>query len=232
MMNLYVVIIVLTLTVVARIALAHSTFEKFMDKRGKQVNILLGALFAILLVPLGVLLSAHESRTMETETVVSLLKNGQQDIYQTRQDIVGVYELLNRDQHSKRPAVAIARPKRLPVPTVFTGMLKNESVLKSLDEEMLESARAFQNNAEDLLTWYVTIAVADSQAAMFVYQYGVELWKIEEIVGLFIGHLEENTSATEFSELKQAVLRQNLALMFDPEIASRRRKHPWRKLGP
>ena len=214
--------------------------NKFKTVNNRYRNILffvIPSVFAVLLMFLGLQLAPDSSADNNfadesSEADVNLIANALQDVYQTRQDVIGAYLYLNETDHEEYKWQAHLERNELPLPRIVLRLIQNDKFVSLMDTEMLASARAFERNVRKIEKWMSVDSLSNSNVAKHLNVYGIELWRFEEIISLFKEKLEQNLSDSAFSAMKQLLLHESYALMNDADIGAGRKLHPWRKLGP
>ncbi len=230
-MTLLVVIIGLFTVLIIGLILSLKKFDSLREKYGDVLAYVPASFFAIFLALLSAYLPFYLSQSAEHSTTLELFENAQQDIYQTRQDMIALDTIMRTESIAGKSYAAHVNRNGVPIPRIFLRLLGNENVLKAMNDEMLESSRRFESSLSKILKWLAMDSLSNDQVEQWVDSYGAELWKLEEILLLYIDYLEQGISESDFSARKQAILIRYLKLFKDPDIKERRKKHPWLELG-
>ncbi|MDH4158203.1 MAG: hypothetical protein OEW00_13105 [candidate division Zixibacteria bacterium] len=230
-MTLSIIIISLAAVLIVGWILSVKKADTLTKKYGKVMAPLLASLAAVLLTLLGVYLPSHLSDAAEREDAVELLNIGREDVYRTRQSLILLHRWAERMLSEGQPYAANIARNEIPSPRAFLRLLQNEKVLMYMNGEMWESTGAFERNSTRLFRELSADSLADTRAAQYIAAYGAELWRLEQILILYIQCMEQRQSDSAFSKQKQAIIRQWLSLNSDPEIKTNPNAHPWLKPG-
>ncbi len=164
----------------------------------------------------------------EREDTRDLVEKAFTDIYECRQSQIGFISLFNKQSDSSNFWTRNRYPS-ISQPETFNKIFESEIVLTLIDKESLESIRQFNKNSHVLLSALDVDSLDNTKAFGWLYNYGVELWKIEEILTLTIEYLDNEITKEELSSKKLLILRSYLEGL--SKFSESPFKHPWMIIG-
>jgi len=227
-MSIWFVVVCLVVVTVVGLIVSLKKFEWLQQRWGRAVPYTIASLSAIVLTLFSVYVPSYLSNQSELASAISLYESGHQDVYQTRQSLIATRALILKDSLEDHDYIRVMRMNGLQRPRIFLRLLGSEILLKASDPEMIETARVFESTLIKTELALGTDSLTNDQTDMCICYYGAELWKLEEVLRLYIDNLKEGGDSATFNASKQELLDRHRDLM--PRIRVQGR-HPWFQLG-
>lgn len=202
------------------------------ERRGLIVSWIIPQVLSILLVAIGVMWSFHMSEMKERAAAEKLFRLGHHNVYQTRQQLISLYHLMESDRFTGGNIAATLSDRTIPMPETFFRLVDTEKAWLVMNNEMMNSIDKFKQNTTLVSDLLRSDSVNDDLAMSYLYACGTQIWHIEQLAALFIEYLDEDWTDSTFSAKKQAQLKRYIRLGIRPPAAGSEQQHPWLELGP